>query len=265
MSQPIRQEQPLTFAYSELEATRIIEQSRCSNAFLQPAADTSIFKEYEKEKRKLIGLDLHAATLTIINKAGYQEREIGESEKQIVELDRNLRQHVQTEDQQLQLQRIESNLAKHRSEIEERKRSKFRRDELDYSSGCIYNWQRETGGHRDPGGQPRPQWRRHQWETRRQRARETGYSNTDTSTDGRQPRGMDGRDEQALGYRDSDSSRDGSQTDLCTARATTPSPSFLDAGPRQYTRQKGEGADGTNVPWYRRRQPERKARWTRRT
>ncbi|OCT74201.1 hypothetical protein XELAEV_180331581mg, partial [Xenopus laevis] len=192
-------------------------------------------------------------------------REIGESEKQIVELDRNLRQHVQTEDQQLQLQRIESNLVKHRSEIEERKRSKFRRDELDYSSGCIYNWQRETGGHRDPGGQPRPQWRRHQWETRRQRARETGYSDTDTSTDGRQPRGMDGRDEQALGYRDSDSSRDGSQTDLCTARATTPSPFFLDAGPRQYTRQKGEGADGTNVPWYRRRQPERKARWTRRT
>ncbi|OCT56534.1 hypothetical protein XELAEV_18004705mg [Xenopus laevis] len=179
----------------------------------------------------------------IINKCSFDiillnieflQREIGESEKQIAELDRNLRQHVQTEEQQLQLQRIESNL-------------------------------RETRGHRDPGGQPCPQWRRHQWETRRQRARETGYSDTDTSTDGRQQRGMDGRDEQALGYRDSDSSRDGSQTDLCTARATTSSPSFLDAGPRQYTRQKGEGADGTNIPWYRRRQPERKARGTRRT
>ncbi|OCT78083.1 hypothetical protein XELAEV_18029183mg [Xenopus laevis] len=303
MSQPTSQAQPLTFAYSESEATRIIEQSRCNSSFLQLATENRIFKEYEREKRKLVGLDLHVATLIeyyklgriprglrvnlrptifkdnkmfaqkyeqIVNKCSFDiillnneflQCEIIESEKLIGELDKGLEIHLQTEAQRLHLQQIENNLIKHQGEIEERKRNKFRRDELDYSSGRVYSWQWESNRSQITGRQPRPPQRRHQRETQMEQQRRTtaeANSETDTSTERHQQQGAGKRRETNLGHCTSDTFRDGSQTDSSDTQAST-LPSVLGAGLGKHIRRKGEGADGTDAHWDRRRQPERRA------
>uniref|UniRef100_A0A1B8Y7H0 Uncharacterized protein n=1 Tax=Xenopus tropicalis TaxID=8364 RepID=A0A1B8Y7H0_XENTR len=57
-------QQSLTFAYSEVEAARIIESSKGSSTFLLSLSNQDVIKDYEREKRKLIGLELHVITLT---------------------------------------------------------------------------------------------------------------------------------------------------------------------------------------------------------
>ncbi|KAE8622794.1 hypothetical protein XENTR_v10005391 [Xenopus tropicalis] len=65
MSQSASLEQhALTFAYSEVEAARIIESSKGNSTFLTSISNQDVIKDYEKERRKLIGLELHAITLT---------------------------------------------------------------------------------------------------------------------------------------------------------------------------------------------------------
>ncbi|XP_041417439.1 uncharacterized protein LOC121393321 [Xenopus laevis] len=62
--------QALTFTYNEEQAARIIGSNTGSNTFLLSLPNSDVIKEYEKESRKLIGLDLHAITLTEYYRAG---------------------------------------------------------------------------------------------------------------------------------------------------------------------------------------------------
>ncbi|OCT84264.1 hypothetical protein XELAEV_18022417mg [Xenopus laevis] len=222
MSQPTTQEIPLIFAYSESEANRIIQQN----------------KEIEREKRKWIGLDLHAITLTeyykfdiILLNIEFLQREILESSKHIEAMSDKLKECSPIETYRTQLRQMEENLDKHRREIEERKRSKFRRDESHYSSGQVYSWQRTDTDRRGAYMQPRRTRRRHQQETSDQRQRDHSEHGRDRSTD-------------------SDTS----------AQESSTSSSFLELGNKKYTRRKGEEGDTTDATWDKRRQPERQTR-----
>ncbi|XP_041419680.1 uncharacterized protein LOC121393902 [Xenopus laevis] len=276
MSQPTTQEIPLTFAYSEIEANRIIQQNKGNSSFLQVSTDTTLLREIEREKRKWIGLDLHAITLTeyykvgriprglrvnlrptifkenkdfsqkyerIINKCSFDiillnieflQHEILESSKHIEAMSDKLRECSPIETYRAQLRQMEENLDKHRREIEERKRSKFRRDESDYSSGQVYSWQRTDTDRRGAYMQLRRIRRRHQQETSDQRQRDHSEHGRDRSTDS-------------------------VQTDTSAQESST-SASFLELGNKKYTRRKGEEGDTTDATWDKCRQPERQTR-----
>ncbi|XP_041437970.1 uncharacterized protein LOC121399975 [Xenopus laevis] len=325
MLQQTSQELPSTFTYSEVEANKIIQQNKGDNAFLQTATDVSLLREFERERRRYIGLDLHATTLTeyykvgriprglrvnlrptifrdnkeftqkyemIINKCSFDiillnidflHREIATSSMQMDNLNDKLKTYPSTEEYRIQLKSIEDNLIKHRHEIESRKRKKFQRDELDYNSGRIYNWQRSGNERSGSITQPRSTRRRHQRETRNQRQQGRGEHRRDSSTDSPQEQRsqrpqehgertrelpsdrLQQRDTRDLGHRGTggggrDQSTDSQPSEPPTSESSASSISFLDGGHKKYKKQKGAGGGDTSEEWDQRRQPERRAR-----
>ncbi|OCT80133.1 hypothetical protein XELAEV_18026943mg [Xenopus laevis] len=64
MSQTSPSSQEVTFAYTEADAARIIGTEYGSNTFLTAPTGENLTRNLEKEKKRLIGLELHAITLT---------------------------------------------------------------------------------------------------------------------------------------------------------------------------------------------------------
>ncbi|XP_041424925.1 uncharacterized protein LOC121395440 isoform X3 [Xenopus laevis] len=176
------EQQGLTYAYSEEEAARIIGLDTGNSGFLSIPGNRNLQRLLDKEKRRLVGLELHSTTLTeyyrvkriprglrvnlrptiftdnvdfkqkyeqILNKCSFDilllnieflQREIPAAKQRVTDIERELKALTPIEEYKKLLTQIDSNLAEHRRDIEERKRSKFQRDSEDYRAGQVYRW-----------------------------------------------------------------------------------------------------------------------------